>query len=148
MADVNNKRRFATGSAGYESTPIEILNIDLDYWLLDPSIADLAAANSHFVWTPPDAWEPAKDPAAGVRLVMKGGVSDSIVRIGAFGIGRLTAHGGDVAAVLAVGPKYLVPADQLEEVKFHVPGDRSFGILIVSGGLAANGVELHWMRGV
>jgi hypothetical protein len=148
-ADFENRRRFATGYAGPNYTPIDILNIDLDNWLLDPSAANgiaLSAPGNNFAWQPPEYLNPPQKPAAGVRFILNGGVADSTVRIGAFSDALLTANEFNVSALLAKAPLFRISANQTLVEKFFVPRDRSLGILVVSGGLASH--ELHWMLGV
>ncbi len=168
-------RRFATGLAGPNFNPVDILNIGLDNWFRDPYAAAtgnlLAAAAGFDAWIPPEFWSagnnrsdqaalvPAGWVSAGARIVLHGGAADSFVRIGAFTDAMLNAYlaadpvNGISNMMAAHAPIFKVPANQTFDDTFAVPPNCSLVCQVLVGGVVAPSAgiapyEVHWMLGV
>lgn len=168
MANPQN-RRIKTALAGPDFTPIEILNIDLAHWFKDQMPIDgsnpLDSTGGQMTWVPPEDWKniplweaqaatvPPKWQTGGARVILCGGVSDSIIRIGAMTDAMLVAYGNNIPDALAArAPAYKVRAGEILAETFFIPEGCALYANLVSGGLAApvEGVgafEVHWMHG-
>ena len=168
MANPQN-RRIKTALAGPDFTPIEILNIDPAPGC--PDRRPIAGSNPRAApggqrrggpredWKNIPLWEaqaatvPPKWQTGGARVILCGGVSDSIIRIGAMTDAMLVAYGNNIPDALAArAPAYKVRAGEILAETFFIPEGCALYANLVSGGLAApvEGVgafEVHWMHG-
>ena len=140
-------RRFKTGRAGLDLLPLNIFDIDSSNWLLekrnDP-MPPLAAPGDYFVWLTPDLSDPPR-PHAGVRIRAVGGATDTVLRVFAFTDADLAAAEGNALLILQEGLAWDIEAGSPEITTFAVPPERSFGMLVESGGLGF--YEFHWPLG-
>lgn len=149
MADLN-KRRIRTATAGGGELPVDMISIASEHILKDASVPGpvLNAADTVYTVVNPDGGLPATDDTqpkvAGVRVLIKGGAADSIVRF--IAVKAAPANVAAAKAAGAAGIPLAVPAGVYEIENFWVPPGYTLIVYCESGGVSA--LEITWLLGV